>query len=761
MTGADTTLTFDEVIRNQMPSYEGKETISMSVMDCFVENFDKIQSVHHFIMDDTKGTLTTEQIKTSLKKYRVNRRQGKKITYRFAKNRKNGRLFSQTLSGQGMPRAIRHTLFRDEYIDIDIVNCHPVILSWYCSQMGWVSTHIDNYILHRDDIIKNIMTDFSLSKDYVKNIFLKVLNGGELDPLVWSHPFCENFRSEIKQILENVEKSATDEENKLKKKDNLAGSILNHRLCCIENYILKMMVEFFEGHNFKNLILCFDGLMIHKSAEPLLTDLQSRLDLLRIPHLKVVIKPMNEHIDMSGFIQTTDLPINPPFDFDPDYNINDFELEFAGKSFSSMNEFKSLVIPKYCKVFAHFRDFPQPVYRTQDNKFTFGWCNTDYYMWMVDGKKISLMDIVRLFPQHIPRYENYEFCPNGFNVFGEPCPSSILNNWSGFKASELDEFDYHKIEPILHHLKTMWADDDLLIYEYLLDYFASIVQFPWKRTQVLLLLYSKPRAGKNIITNFFLNKVIGLDYGSDNIGIDVLTCRFNETLLQQIFVVLNELPELTPQTRKGIFDTIKQAITENIRQYEIKGGRKWQGPNFANCICTTNHDFTYHIEEDDGRILPISCSNRYIGNFDYFTSLGKFLQQDNADHFLTYLLKRNITHDLRQIPMTKLKLQMIEQSLPSPSRFIRYIRDTPNTISDLIESLYSENLSKRNIINDNISKGFINSSHLYSLYDCWCRQTGENRMSHTSTSLHWKNHCNLTHFKHKFYGVCFNIFWQT
>lgn len=753
------TLTFEEVSRNQMSVYEGKEIICNSSLDVLIDNLDEIYKNYEINMTDHKNNqMTLEQIRTALKKYRVNRRQGKRIIYKFAKNRSNGRLFSQTLSGQGMSRSIRHTLFRHDYIDIDIVNCHPVLLSWFCHQQGWDCPILDDYINRRDDIITELMDYFDLPKDDVKTIFLKIMNGGEQYP--FQHEYIDKFFKEIRCILVSLMETATPEERKFKE-TNVEGSILNHRLCCIENYILKKMVEFMEANSFKNLILCFDGLMVHKSAEYLMLPLQSHLDKLGIPNLKIIIKPMENHFDLSNYIKDISLPMNPLLDFDPDYNINHFELEFAGKSFSSIDEFKLQLIPKYCKVFAHFRDFPQPIYRCQDNKFQFGFPNMDYYYWKVGDRKVQLADVVRLFPLHVPRYENYDFYPNGFNVYGEPCPPSILNLWSGFQATRLPEYDPVKIEPFLYHVRMMWADDNEEIYEYILDLLAHIVQYPWKKVMVLLLLYSQPRAGKNIITNFYLYKVVGKDYGSDNVGVDVLTCRFNETLIRQVFVVLNELPQLTSTSRNSMFDTLKTAITDNERTYEIKGGRKWSGPNYVNLIATTNHDFTYYIEQNDGRIMALRCSDRFIGNLEYFNNLSSNLQQENADHLITFLYERKITHDLRVIPMTSLKEEMIEMSLPSPCRFINYIRNNNEAMEELLNMKFPdpENMIRKQIEADIRFHQQIRSSHLHDLYHTWCVRFNEKLMSMTACGKIWKRDSKLD-FKLKHNVLYFDAFWE-
>lgn len=747
MTEDKGTLTYNEIVRNQMAGYEGKEIVTMTHLDVLIEHLDKIYEKHNINMKDHRNNIMTlDQIKTSLEKYRVNRRQGKRIIYKYAKNRNHGRLFSQTLSGQGMSKSIRHTLFRADYIDIDIVNCHPVFLTWYCQQQKWECNQLQHYIQNRDTIITNLMEYWDLSKEEVKNIFLVMMNGGQAN-LLKHDEFVSKFSKEMKQILNSIMETATPEEkNSTTKEDNIAGSILNHRICCIENFVLKKMVEFMERNSFKNLILCFDGFMVHKSAEHLVQPLQSYLDTLGIPNLKIIIKPMNNHFDLSQYTNIDILQINPPLDHDPEYNLNHFELEFAGKIFSSMNEFKSQVIPKYCKVFAHFRDFQQPIYRCQDNKFKFGYPNTDYYNWMVGERKVNIVEVARLFPLYIPRYENYDFYPAGFNVYNEPCPPSILNLWSGFNATRLSSYDPEKIEPFLSHLRLMWANDDEIIYEYLIDLFAHIIQYPWRKINVLLLLYSLPRAGKNIITNFFHLKVIGKDYGSDNLGIELLLSRFNESLIRQLFVVCNELPQLTSTNRNSMFDALKTAITDNERTYEIKGGRKWSGPNYVNLICTTNHDFTYHIEKDDGRVLALRCSDRFRGNLSYFEELAYNLQQENADHLITFLYERKITHDLRVIPMTDLKREMIIMSLPSPARFVQYIRETPDSIDELINMKYPPDTDpvRKQIEADIRCHKRIRSSNLHDLFHSWCSRFNENPMSMTACGNIWKKDCNTT-----------------
>ena len=82
--------------------------------------------------------------------------------------------------------------------------------------------------------------------------------------------------------------------------------------------------------------------------------------------------------------------------------------------------------------------------------------------------------------------------------------------------------DINKIEPILHYIKTCLANDNEMIYEYILNWLAHIVHYPYKKTKVLLTSYSLlQQVGKNIITNFLIDYFLGqeLSYamaGTDN-----------------------------------------------------------------------------------------------------------------------------------------------------------------------------------------------------------------------------------------------------
>ena len=183
-----------------------------------------------------------------------------------------------------------------------------------------------------------------------------------------------------------------------------------------------------------------------------------------------------------------------------------------------------------------------------------------------------------------------------------------------------------------------------------------------------MILYSSlQQVGKNIITNFLIDYVFGQELSYAMAGTDNLTCRFNTNIYRKIFVNCNELGTIDGAERNTQFDLLKNLITEDCMDFEIKGGRKWKGDNCMNILATTNHTFTYKIEDGDARILPLKVSNQVCSEFWYFKRLGESLNQNTGNHFISFLKQRDLGNIvLTNIPTTDLKKDMIEHSLPSP-----------------------------------------------------------------------------------------------
>ena len=92
----------------------------------------------------------------------------------------DGRLFAcGGLSLQSFAREIRHTIANEHYIDIDIANCNPVIMSHLCQKEKIETKYLDKYIKKREKIITELLDkNEKHGKEYIKKMILSCLNGG-------------------------------------------------------------------------------------------------------------------------------------------------------------------------------------------------------------------------------------------------------------------------------------------------------------------------------------------------------------------------------------------------------------------------------------------------------------------------------------------------------------------------------------------------------------------------------------------------------
>ena len=164
--------------------------------------------------DDVK-----KQLKNYLKKFdkvqkafRVEyETQGLGIGRRYAKG---------SLSLQNFKKEIRETLVYDTHTDVDIVNCHVVLLSQYCDKQGLKCKCLDDYVSNRNVRLQEIIDTFKTTRKVAKELILIMMYGGIVNE------YCCNNGFDINVAMPEW---VNDLEQELK--------LLTDRICAIENSI--------------------------------------------------------------------------------------------------------------------------------------------------------------------------------------------------------------------------------------------------------------------------------------------------------------------------------------------------------------------------------------------------------------------------------------------------------------------------------------------------------------------------------------------
>lgn len=321
-------------------------------------------------------------------------------------------------------------------------------------------------------------------------------------------------------------------------------------------------------------------------------------------------------------------------------------------------------------------------YETQRSQAFFASIDDHYVEF--EGKKLSFATIIktRLF-----KYNDIQFAPNGI------VPLKTFNLFKGLLAKEIQNDVL--IQPILNHVKQIWANSNETVYNYILDWFASVVK--GIKTGTVLVIYSnKQGTGKNVIADFIKNKVIGAEYATETNDIEKLTTKFNAKFTNKIFTIINEANSIEGSYHKT-FDILKDLITNQTITIEKKGVDSFDVADFNNYLITTNNDRPVKVEEHDRRYSLIRINETKARDEEYFNNLFKYtigeFSDDCANAFLYFLKTRLITNNIHQAINTEWKQQLIrlhctQDSTALFSQSIKYPVTENNEIS--LEELYSD-----------------------------------------------------------------------
>ena len=221
-----------------------------------------------------------------------------------------------------------------------------------------------------------------------------------------------------------------------------------------------------------------------------------------------------------------------------------------------------------------------------------------------------------------------------FNPKGN-CRIWEYNLWQGFNYKNTGEYDNSKIKKWLNLIHNIWADGDDDTYNYILNWFAQILQKPYSKNKVCLVLHSSVQGvGKSLILNM-IGEIIGDDYYYSTSNLQNILGNFNGDAEGKLLVNLNETNWGGDKKMVGAF---KEFITDESIVINRKNKNTYTIKNFSNTIITTNEDWIVSIDGNDRRFNIRECKNvKY--NKEYYDEIADTPLQDIAN----MLYNRDIT----------------------------------------------------------------------------------------------------------------------
>jgi hypothetical protein len=251
-------------------------------------------------------------------------------------------------------RAVRHTLCEDIYIDIDIKNALPTILTSIAKQNEYPLPKLTHYVDNRSEMLQHVQDIHQVDKQSAKDLFISLTMGGTYDWWIKKNDMNTNnaiqeicdLETELTAIREIIYsanpkiKTEVDKLNPTTTENSKKKTVFSKWYFTIERYIQETAISYlrdFHHAETKFIIPCQDGFMILKEVwyEGLINDINNHIVDTTSIDATFVVKSFDEVIP--NCIEMTDPDVE---DWDvvlSDKNLADTLYEMFGNSFRKYN----------------------------------------------------------------------------------------------------------------------------------------------------------------------------------------------------------------------------------------------------------------------------------------------------------------------------------------------------------------------------------------------------------------------------------------
>ena len=230
-------------------------------------------------------------------------------------------------------------------------------------------------------------------------------------------------------------------------------------------------------------------------------------------------------------------------------------------------------------------------------------------------KPFAYNNNINLF-QIFNKYSNH-FTYDDIKLSKENIPD-VINYFQGYKHKEIITDDFTILEPLLEHVKHIICNDDERKYEYIMNWFANIVQNLSVKNGTLPIIHGAQGSGKSCFAELMCELLGNLAlYNNDDL--DKVFGKFNSISDGKVLIVLNETAEA--DEKFSYSEKLKSRITQIHTIYESKGVDQRAGYNYANYVMTSNNANPIRAQKGDRRTIYFPTNNEKIGDRTYFKNL--------------------------------------------------------------------------------------------------------------------------------------------
>lgn len=237
-------------------------------------------------------------------------------------------------------------------------------------------------------------------------------------------------------------------------------------------------------------------------------------------------------------------------------------------------------------------------------------------------------------------------------------PPRFYNMWKGFSFEPAAASTHPAVELFLDHALNNVCGGDKELCNWLIGYFAHMIQKPWEKPNVALVFKGDKGVGKNAL----IERVGALF--SDNFLVVAskryLTGNFNSHLERLLLFTLDEAFWSGDKQAEG---TLKDLITGSTHLIERKGEEPYTVANKTRICIIGNEEWLVPASTDERRFAVFHVGNARKQDTKYFESMRVQMEQGGYPYLLAYLQQYQITTDVNVAPKTQALSDQKHESL--------------------------------------------------------------------------------------------------
>ncbi len=245
--------------------------------------------------------------------------------------------------------------------------------------------------------------------------------------------------------------------------------------------------------------------------------------------------------------------------------------------------------------------------------------------------------------------------------------NGYFNMWSGFKLEKKDGTD--KCQGLLDHMKNIYCNGNEDHYKYLLGWLAHMIQKPWEKPGVAVILQSKEKGtGKSTLFDLFIKPLLGHRAAMSTSQPEHVIGRFNGHLIEKICLVLEEATFAGSNHGDSV---IKDLITSKNLTIEQKHQDPITADSFLRIINITNNEWAVKSSSDERRYFVLKLDPSKAQNKSYFDPIYEDMRDGGAEQMFNYLSDFDIS-DFNPLvaPMTDAGKEQVALTMSNENKFI-------------------------------------------------------------------------------------------